>query len=88
MLINKDNKKCNLCFTKDKYYLKDQNNHTYPLIHNNHITHIMDYKNIDLVNNIKEFKKIGINCFRIELFEEDSTEVNTLIKRIKGVLYE
>lgn len=88
MLINKDNKKCNLCFTKDKYYLKDQNNNNYPIIHDNHITHIMDYKNIDLVNNIKEFKKIGINCFRIELFEEDSTEVNTLIKRIKGVLYE
>lgn len=88
MLINKDNKKCNLCLRGDKYYLKDQNNHCYPLLHDRHITHIMDHKNINLVNNIKELKKKGINCFRIELFDEDSTEVNTLIKNVQGVLYE
>ena len=88
MLINKDNKKCNLCLNGDKYYLKDQNNHCYPLLNDKHITHIMDHKNINLVNNIKELKKKGINCFRIELFDEDSTEVNTLIKNVQGVLYE
>lgn len=88
MLLNKDDKKCNLCLSKDKYYLKDEQNKEYPLIHSKHITHIMHYKNIDLFNNVYEYKNKGINCFRLELFDEDKETIIKLINKLKGVLYE
>lgn len=88
MIINNDNNKCNLCLNKNKYYLKDDQNRLYPLIHDKHITHIMQYKNIDLFNNIDKYRKNGINCFRLELFDEDPKTIKDLISKLKGVLYE
>ena len=88
MLLNNDDKKCNLCLKKDKFYLKDDNDRCYPLIHNKHITHVMHHKNIDLLDNINEYIDKGINCFRLELFDEDSKKVKELITKLKGALYE
>ena len=88
MLLNNDNKKCNLCLNKDKFYLKDDNDRCYPLLHNKHITHVMHYKNIDLIDSVNEYIDKGINCFRLELFDEDSKKVKTLISKLKGVFYE
>lgn len=88
MFLNDDHNKCNLCLKKDNYYLRDQHGKTYPLIHSKHITHIMHYKNIELFNSIKDYKNKGINCFRLELFDEDAVNADNLIKELKGVLYE
>jgi len=88
MILNKDNKKCNLCLSKEKYYLVDDQNRKYPLIHSKHITHVMHYKNIDLIDDVSNYMDKGINCFRIEFFDEDKYKTNELIKKLKGVLYE
>ena len=87
-LINKDDKKCNLCLNKDRYYLKDDKNRRYPLIHNKHITHIMHHKNLNLFNDVYEYKNRGVNCFRLELFDENKDEMLCLISKLKGALYE
>jgi len=87
MILNKDNKKCNICLSKDMFYLSDVQNRKYPLIHNKHLTHIMHYKNVDLLDNIDEYIDKGVNCFRIELFDEDKDKTRELISKIKGALY-
>ena len=86
MLLNNDNKKCNLCLNQDKFALKDDQNRIYPLIHNKHLTHIMHYKNIDLINNISDYQDKGINCFRLELFDENEDEVVKLINKLRSYL--
>ncbi len=70
--------KCNIC--KDQYYLKD-NDKMYPIITKNCFTHIMHYKNINLIDNIKNYK--NIHTFRIELFDEKEKEIDKLINDIK-----
>lgn len=86
MILNEDNNKCDLCLKKDKFYLKDHANRIYPLIQSRHIIHIMHHKNIDLFNNIDEYINKGINCFRLELFDETSEEVQILIDKLKGAI--
>lgn len=88
MLINKDDKKCDLCLNKDNYYLKDKELREYPLLQSKHITHIMDSKAIDKISNINTYLNKGINVFRIELFNESSKKVEDLIKELRGALYE
>ena len=88
MLINKDDKKCDLCLNKDNYYLKDKELREYPLLQSKHLTHIMDSKVIDKISNINTYLNKGINVFRIELFNESNKEVEDLIKELRGALYE
>lgn len=88
MLINNDNKKCNICLNKDYYYLKDKEQRKYPLLQSKHLTHIMDSKVINKINYIKDYLDKGINSFRIELFDETKEEVETIIEDLRGVLYE
>ncbi len=83
-LVNKD-KQCSICQNNNKYYLKDRNNAMYRLENNpsTHSTTILNYKKIDLINEIGELKKMGINNFRIELLDEDYNETKKLIERLK-----
>lgn len=88
MILNKDDRKCSLCLSKDKFYLVDDQNRKYPLIQSKHFTHIMHHKTIDLFDNIDKYIDKGINCFRLELFDEDRYKTKELIYKLKGVLYE
>ena len=81
-IINDGKKPCDIC--KNQYYLKDQDK-LYPIITNNCYTHILHYKNINLIDNIKNYK--NINTFRIELFDEDCNEIEELINRLNHNLY-
>ena len=85
MLINNDKFPCNVCRTGKKYYLVDRNNKKYPLIHNNELTHILNYKPLD-IKNINEYKNIGIKNYRIELFDEDSITTTNIIKNLQNLL--
>jgi len=78
-IINNGKKPCNLC-QKD-YYLKD-NDKMYPIITKNCLTHILHYKNINLIDKINDYK--DINSFRIELYDELPNEVEKLILSIKN----
>ena len=77
--INNGNKPCNIC--KKNYYLKDKDK-MYPIITSNCLTHILHYKNIDLIDDIYKYK--DIDNFRIELFDENEHEIDKLINRIKA----
>ncbi len=83
MLINKDNKKCNLC-VENKYTLKDQFNNVYPLVNEKHLTHILDSKNFNILDRINEFIDLGISSFRIDLFDENSEEIEKIVNTIRG----
>lgn len=71
------------CSSSDKYYLEDINKNKYPIIHDNCLTHIMHYKNIDYLDKVDYYKSIGIRSYRLELFDEDYDETIKLISKIK-----
>ena len=74
---------CSVCKTnKNKYYLQDRLGYKYRIIHNNCLTHIMHYKNIDYINNIKDYIDMGIKNYRIELLDETQIEVQKLLEKI------
>lgn len=77
-ILNNGSKPCNIC--KNQYYLKD-NNKFYPIVTKNCLTHILHYRNIDLIEILKEFK--DIDNYRIELFDESKDDVIKLIERLK-----
>ena len=78
---------CSVCKTnKNKYYLQDRLGYKYRIIHNNCLTHIMHYKNIDYISNIKEYINMGINNYRIELLDESKEEVLNIINSIKSMI--
>lgn len=83
MLINKDNKNCNLC-DKNKYYIKDKDNNMYPLINEKHLTHIIDCKNYNLLDDIDNLIELGLTSFRIDLYDESKTEIEKIIKIIRN----
>ena len=72
------------CNKDDKYYLEDINKNKYPIIHNNCLTHIMHYKNINYLDKLPYYKNIGIRSYRLELFDENYDETITLIKTVIG----
>lgn len=84
MLVNKE-ESCTICLGKDKYFLKDRNGKLYRILSNsqeNHLTHLFYYKNIDLRNSIKELQKMGIENYRIELFDETKEEAESILCKI------
>lgn len=46
----------------------------------------MHCNNIDKIDNIEEYKKYGINYYRIELFDENKKDADKIIKKIKDKL--
>ena len=83
MLINNDNLNCNLC-DNNKYLLKDSDNNEYPIINEKHLTHILDCKNYNLLNNIDEYIDMNITNFRIDLYNETKNEINEIIQKIRN----
>lgn len=72
---------CNLC-KNNNYYLKDKFNNYYEIKKSNDCyMRILDYKNIDRIDEIKNMNSIGINTFRIVLNHENIDELKALIKR-------
>ena len=82
MIINNNNNNCNLCY-KNKYSLKDKNNNIYPIITENHIIHILDSNNYNLLDNIEDYINNGIYSFRIDLYNEKAEEIDKIIKIIR-----
>ncbi len=76
-LLNNGVKPCNIC--SKQYYLQNDA-HKYPIISSNCYTHILHYRNIDLIDKINQY---DIDNYRIELFDETNIEVINLINRVK-----
>ena len=79
------NDDCTSC-KGNKYYLKNKKNELFPIINKNCKTHIMHHEKINLLNNISYLKQIGINNFRLELFDETSEEIIKILNNIKKVV--
>lgn len=80
-LVNKD-KICKVCKNNCKYKLKDRNNEYYDIYNNNCITTILNYKNINKIRNIEEYKNIGITNFRIDLYDETKEDIIKILKEL------
>lgn len=70
----------------DKYFLKNKQNELFPIITKNCKTHIMHHKKIDLLNNIKELKEMGITNYRLELFDENEIQIQNILNKIKKII--
>lgn len=76
---------CNSCKkSNDKFYLEDKQGNRYPMLRNNCITHIMHTNTLDKIDNINTYIDMGINNYRLELFDEDKYQVQALIDRFKN----
>lgn len=77
---------CDRCRdSKDKFYLEDKFGERYPLIRKNCFTHILHSKVMDKIDNMDMYQKMGIHYFRIELFEEDSRQVEKILSKFKRI---
>ena len=87
MLVNKDSI-CHVCTDNHKYYLVDRFDKKYRILSEPdiHLTHILNHKAMDKMDNINFYKNIGIRNFRIELLEEKRAEVQKLIDKVMEVL--
>lgn len=83
MVVNKDKKECNLCY-KNKYSLKDKDNNIYPILTNNHLIHILDSNNINMLDNIPKLLSYGIYSFRIDLYDEKEKNIVNIIDKIRN----
>ena len=72
------------CTKEDIYYLEDIHQNKYRILHDNCITHIMHHKNLNYLDKIDYYKKIGIRSYRLELLDENYDEVIKLINNIKN----
>lgn len=67
----------------DRFSLEDKFGNRYPIINNDCVNSIMHYKNVDYIKDLDEYKKMGINRFRIEFFSESNMKVEEIIKIVK-----
>lgn len=78
---------CSKCKnSQDQFSLEDQFGNQYPIMRENCLTHIMHNQNIDKINHIQEYFNMGIDYYRLELFNEDEIEIKELISRIKDLI--
>lgn len=86
MLVNKDRTPCNVCRNGKVYELKDRNGEVYPLMQDRELTHIFYYRNINLENDLKRLKQVGILRYRFEFFDENCQQICSIIKKCKTML--
>lgn len=82
-LINKDDV-CSVCQNGNKYYLEDRNYKRYPILSNplTHSTTILHYETINKIKEIKNYQKLGITSFRIELYDENYDKTLEILKNV------
>jgi len=86
MLVNKDKMPCNVCRNGKVYELRDRNGEKYPLLNDKELTHIFYYQLLELENDLKKLKQVGILRYRFEFFDEDCQVVRDTIKKYKTIL--
>ena len=86
MLVNNDKTPCNVCRNGKKYELKDRNGERYPLIQDKELTHIFYYRNVELEDRLNDLVKCGVLRYRFEFFDEDSSQIKSILKKYKSIL--
>lgn len=76
---------CNFCKTsQDKFYLKDKFNNLYPITRENCLTHILHYQTLNKIEDIAKYQDMGIYHYRLELFDEDTNQLQELIQQVRN----
>lgn len=83
MIINDNELKCSLC-DYNKYAFKDSNDNIYPIVNEKHLTHILDSKNVDLLDFISSYIEWGLTSFRIDLYDEKENDIENIINKIRN----
>lgn len=78
-------RECNGACIKDEYYLIDEKKAKFKVMTDKFCrSHILNSYATNLVSEIEELKKIGIDTFRVDFKDEDSIEVNKVLDMIEG----
>ena len=65
------------------FYLDDRNGHRFRLFGDeNHFMRVFDYKNIDLISEIDYFKECGVTNFRIDLLDEEDSDIKCILEKL------
>ena len=79
--------KCgNTCFScfNNKFYLDDRRGHKFSLLgDSSHFMRVIDSSEVNKLEDISYFLSIGVTNFRIDLLEENETEILDILKKIK-----
>lgn len=86
MLVNNDKTSCNVCRNGKIYELKDRNGERYSLIQDKELTHIFYYRTLNLENDVKKLKQVGILRYRFEFFDENCQALHDILKKYKTML--
>lgn len=81
MALNHNKQTCILC--KNNNYKLKNNDKIFPIINKQGINYILDSKNINELNLINDYQKIGINNFLISLYDEKELEIKEILNKIK-----
>lgn len=83
-ILKTQTKPCTQCQTQDKYEIKDRNKEQYPIItdNHNHTSYILNHHITNKISQIKEYQKIGITNFRVDLYDETPTQTKQIIEEI------
>lgn len=78
---------CSACMQNKKYTLKDRNKAIYPIITNPlyHTSYILHNKVTDKIDQINTYQNIGINNFRLDLFDESNEDTINLMERLFSI---
>ena len=66
-------------------YLEDKFKNRYPIITENNLTHILEKSPLDNIEKIKEYQEIGIENYRIELWNESPKEIEKIFQKLKEI---
>lgn len=78
MFINKD-KECCICKNNKQYYLKDRNAKLFPIVTKNCNNYILDCNNINLLDKVKDYNKLGVTNYSVKLFNESIEEIDKIL---------
>ena len=86
-ILDNDKKNCSLCKGKNRYYLVDGKQKSYPLYGDDDCClHIYHSETLNEIDSIKEYQKFGVSQFRCILVDEDSLESKqVLMKAMKAI---
>jgi hypothetical protein len=65
-----------------RFITEDDKKNKFPVTYEDNFTHIFNYKNIDLIDKLDKISNFG--TYRIELFNENIIETQTIINRLKN----
>jgi len=66
------------------YYLEDKSKRKFRIYSDNY-THLISDKKINMLDNLKDLKEIGITVFRLELFDEQKDEIIEIVNMIRKI---